>query len=248
MFGFEVGCRSPLLVREELVRRELRPTGDVVTRPWRLLYASDLHLTGRRARLARELTAIAAEQAPDAVLLGGDLVDRKNGIPVLRELVDGLAAVAPVVAVPGNHEHWFHGVADGVREAVVGGGAKWLPDADEVLRHPQGPELVLTAGASGRDDAASRVGAWRCVHVGHRPDIAAATGVGADLVLAGHLHGGQCVWWQRGNLLYPGAWFTRWNGLRFDLDGTPMCVSRGVADTLPVRFRCPREVLLVTLC
>ncbi|MCR9245021.1 MAG: metallophosphoesterase [bacterium] len=247
MFGFEFGCRSPLLVREELVRPEGVAAGGAPA-AWRLLYASDLHLTERRVRLTQELTVIAAEHTPDAVLLGGDLVDRRNGIPVLRELVGELAAVAPVVAVPGNHEHWFHGVAHGVREAVVAGGAKWLPDADEVLRHPHRPELVLTAGAPARDGAAPRVGSRRCVHVGHRPDIAAAVGVGSDLALAGHLHGGQCVWWQRGNLLYPGAWFTRWNGLRFDLDGTPMFVSRGVADTLPVRFRCPREVLLVTLC
>jgi predicted MPP superfamily phosphohydrolase len=55
------------------------------------------------------------------------------------------------------------------------------------------------------------------------------------------------VWWQRGQRLYPGAWFSRWTGLRFELGATTLLVSRGVADTLPVRFRCPREVLLCEL-
>jgi predicted MPP superfamily phosphohydrolase len=38
-----------------------------------------------------------------------------------------------------------------------------------------------------------------------------------------------------------------WTGLRFELGGTTLLVSRGAADTLPARFRCPREVLLCEL-
>jgi predicted MPP superfamily phosphohydrolase len=85
--------------------------------------------------------------------------------------------------------------------------------------------------------------------VAHHPAHAAASAVefGDDIAFAGHLHGGQCVWWQRGQRLYPGAWFSRWTGLRFELGATTLLVSRGVADTLPVRFRCPREVLLCEL-
>ena len=51
----------------------------------------------------------------------------------------------------------------------------------------------------------------------------------------------------RGGRLYPAVWFDRWHGLRFSERGATMLVSRGVADTLPVRFNCPREVLLVEI-
>lgn len=47
---------------------------------------------------------------------------------------------------------------------------------------------------------------------------------GFDLVLAGHLHGGQLV--------------------RFELGPTTLIVSRGAGDSLPLRWRCPREVVL----
>ena len=67
------------------------------------------------------------------------------------------------------------------------------------------------------------------------------------LTLAGHLHGGQVVLFERKGRLYPGACFSRWNGLRFEDEGATMWVSRGVADTLPLRWNCPREVLLCEL-
>jgi predicted MPP superfamily phosphohydrolase len=75
----------------------------------------------------------------------------------------------------------------------------------------------------------------------------AARATGFDVVLAGHLHGGQLVLFESGGRLYPYAWIDRWNGLRFDLPGTTLVVSRGVADALPLRVRCPREVVLCEL-
>jgi predicted MPP superfamily phosphohydrolase len=73
------------------------------------------------------------------------------------------------------------------------------------------------------------------------PEAAAA---GYRLVLAGHLHGGQCVLATRGGKLYPAVWVHRWHGLRFVDRGATLLVSRGGGDTLPVRFNCPREVVV----
>src|SRR5438105_2942103 len=65
---------------------------------------------------------------------------------------------------------------------------------------------------------------------GHDPAIFnAACKAGYRLVLAGHLHGGQCVLVTWRDRLYPGAWFARWTGLRFHQGNTTMLVSRGTA-------------------
>jgi predicted MPP superfamily phosphohydrolase len=53
------------------------------------------------------------------------------------------------------------------------------------------------------------------------------------------------VFFERGGRLYPGAFLYRWNGLRFHENGSTLVVSRGVRDTLPLRWNCPREVILV---
>jgi predicted MPP superfamily phosphohydrolase len=78
-------------------------------------------------------------------------------------------------------------------------------------------------------------------------DFPAAAAAGYGLVLAGHLHGGQCVLATRRRRLYPAAWIYRWHGLRFAEWGAVMLVSRGAGDTLPIRFNCPREVILCAL-
>lgn len=233
--GFEFGCRAPLHVRHERV-----PGRVGGSEPWRLLFASDLHLLRSRAHLASGLAAIAQAERVDAVLLGGDLVDRDDALPVLVAAVRALARSAPVFAVPGNHDA-RRGLA-AVRAAVQEGGGHWLPQHDVVLRAVLRRDLHLHATAAPLADGALHV------LVGHHP-AAAAAGLshGHDVAFAGHLHGGQCVWWQRGTRLFPGAWFSPWTGLRFQLGSSTLLVSRGVADTLPVRFRCPREVLLCEL-
>jgi predicted MPP superfamily phosphohydrolase len=71
-----------------------------------------------------------------------------------------------------------------------------------------------------------------------------AAACGYDLVLAGHLHGGQCVLGHYNGRMYPAGWFFTWNGDRFTRNSTTMLVSKGLNDTLPIRWNCPREVIL----
>jgi hypothetical protein len=139
-----------------------------------------------------------------------------------------------VAAVEGNHDRWV-GVPL-VRAAVERGGGRWLADAPLTLARGLTVYGGLPAGPVPE-------GSVLCAHHPAVFDRACAAGFG--VVLAGHLHGGQLVLGQRGGLLYPGAFLYRYNGLRFARNGTTMLVSRGVHDTLPLRWNCPREVLLV---
>lgn len=79
----------------------------------------------------------------------------------------------------------------------------------------------------------------------HNPRIWKAAGrAGYDLVLAGHLHGCQLVAWQYRDRLFPGAIFYPYCFLSHRRGTTRLVVSRGVSDLLPIRWRCPREVVL----
>src|SRR4051812_49494974 len=118
--GLCFGGFGRLHVRREQVRLGL-------ARPVRVLYASDLHLGHWwTAPVASELVDAARRERPDVILLGGDLVDCRPALPRLTAAVRGLRAVAPVLAVPGNHDARA-GLAD-VREAVRAAGGHWLPD------------------------------------------------------------------------------------------------------------------------
>ncbi|HYC78449.1 MAG TPA: metallophosphoesterase, partial [Planctomycetota bacterium] len=99
------------------VRRETATVGADGPR-LRLLYATDLHLgLPWTKRVAEALATAADAEAPDAVLLGGDLVDRARGLGELEDCVRALAARRPVAAVAGNHDP-AAGLA-AVRGAVV---------------------------------------------------------------------------------------------------------------------------------
>jgi hypothetical protein len=227
-FPLELGASGPLLVRQEHVHLGLG-------RPLRVLYASDLHLGHSWTRaVPGQLARAVREAAADMVLLGGDLADNNQGLSVLRDCVRDLVDVAAVHAVPGNHDKRV-GLAE-VRTAVMAAGGHWLPD--------QPIEGVLRIDYK-IDPAANPGPRLLCTH--HPGDFLAAAAAGYGLVLAGHLHGGQCVLVTRRGRLYPGAWVYRWHGLRFIQGGAVLLVSRGAGDTLPVRFNCPREVILCTI-
>ena len=214
-----LGSRDALQIRHEALQFGLGI---------RLLYVSDLHLTRWTNRIVNELLEAVEAAEPNLVLLGGDLVDLKNGLPLLATLIQ--AVTVPVFAVPGNHDLLVG--EQTVRHFVEMAGGLWL----DTERNFGGLSI------SGRCEAGASV---LCAH---DPSVfPQAVQCGFDLVLAGHLHGGQCILFERGGRWYPGALLDRWNGRCFQEGQTTMLVSRGVHDTLPVRWNCPREVLLCSL-
>ena len=199
-----------------------------------LLYASDIHLRpGNQHQIINELLNMAEKERPGLVLLGGDLVDHRSSVSCLTEVVSRLGRTARVAGVSGNHDRIVG--YERVRDAVLAGGGSWLPDGGIEW----GGFEVL-----GRIEQYS--GRGKAILCSHYPtDFAHAYEAGIELVLAGHLHGWQIVLWKKGEYLYPGAWLSRWNGLRFHRKGSTLLVSRGVTDLFPLRWNCPREVVLV---
>ena len=174
---------------------------------------------------------------PHAVLLGGDLADRRSELGALTELVSKLRGVAPVLAIGGNHDHQIG--LDRVREAVEQGGGQWIHDGTACVKH--GGRTIVISGP----DTAPRAGGHVRVLCAHDPRIwKRSRHAGYHLVLAGHLHGGQVVAWEYRDRLFPGALFYPYCFLSRRSGSTRLVVSRGVSDRLPIRWKCPREVVL----
>jgi predicted MPP superfamily phosphohydrolase len=228
----EIGLNRPLLVRRERIA-----TWNLA-QPLRVLYVSDLHLGWPwTRRVARQLVDAVRASRPDVVLLGGDLADWSAGIAPLGRCVRVLRRMAPVYAISGNHDRRAN-VAK-VRTVVESAGGRWLDQRAQLDGWP----IELVPDAPMFPD---RSASTRRILCGHNPAVFARD-PDVDLVLAGHLHGGQCVLFTKNDRHYPGAWFARWTGLRYARDKAQMIVSRGAADTFPIRWNCPREVLLCEL-
>jgi predicted MPP superfamily phosphohydrolase len=142
-----------------------------------------------------------------------------------------------VLAIGGNHDQWIG--MDRVREAVEQGGGQWIHDATARVTH--GGRVIAVSGP----DAAGPVDGDVRVLCAHNPQIwKTFHHAGYDLVLAGHLHGCQIVACVYRDRLFPGAMLYPYCFLSHHRDSTRLVVSRGVSDLLPIRWRCPREVVL----
>jgi uncharacterized protein len=225
-----IGVKGALHIREE--RLSLRDDA------CRLMYVSDIHLRRTRAEnLCRQVIESARASEIDVLLLGGDLVDGPAELGKLGDLVGALCEVAPVFAVGGNHDRRVG--MNRVRDAVVSGGGKWIHAGAARIAH--GSRVIAVSGP----DAASLPAGDFQVLCAHNPRVwKNARQHGYDLVLAGHLHGCQVVAFEYRNRLFPGAVFYPYCYLNHQHGSTRLVVSRGVSDLVPIRWRCPREVVL----
>jgi uncharacterized protein len=228
--GLEVGIANPLYVREE----RISPRHDAC----RLMYVSDIHLRyGRSDLLCQQVVDCVSRYEADAVLLGGDLLDGASELSKLRQLIGKLCEMAPVLAIGGNHDHDV-GI-DRVRDAVTRAGGQWIHDSSERVMH--GSRVIAVSGPNARPGTGGDVR----ILCAHNPRIWKRSREGCyDLVLAGHLHGCQLVACEYRNRLFPGALFYRYCYLSHQYGSTRLVVSRGVSDLVPIRWRCPREVVL----
>lgn len=222
--------------RLRVVRYEV--VSEKVTAPVRLAVISDLHSCAYGGGQRTLLDAVAA-QAPDAVLMTGDIVDDELPEENAWTAIAGLAEAYPCFYVTGNHE-WRISDTERVLQQMESLGVTVLRGESAALE-----ANGVTLSVCGVDDPDSGASGAQLAEVGnavtdnnftvllaHRPErIGEYLAYPFDLVLSGHAHGGQ--WRIPGvlNGLYAPqqGLFPRYAGGRYDFDGTTFIVSRGLA-------------------
>ena len=232
--------------------------------PVRLLLLTDLHSTVH-GREQQALIDLVRAQAPDAVLLSGDIADDEVPHRGTELLLEAVAGKYPCFYVTGNHEFWAEDTEEilemfrryGV--TVLAGTWSDLAVRGQTLRifgvdDPEGFEA-----APGEAVPAGWLEQWETCRSGleegtfsvllsHRPELTEHyRGSGFDLVVSGHAHGGQV----RIPLLLNGLYapnqgfFPQYAGGLYDLDGTALAVSRGLSiSRLPRVFNPPEAVVI----
>jgi predicted MPP superfamily phosphohydrolase len=272
---------SLLEARAFTLRRFTLPVLPPGTRPLRVLHVSDLHLVPRQRRKAEWLRGLA-DLEPDLVVSTGDNLAATDAVPAVLEAYGPLLH-RPGVFVLGSNDYWgprpknparyflppsggrpIVGVRLPTHELVAGfRAAGWLD-----LTNARGTRTVTgrTLAFVGVDDPHLHhdryPGAMRpadadlvvgVTHAPYRRVLDAMTADGADLVLAGHTHGGQLC------LPIAGALVTNCDLPRRQARGisswqaggrtAPLHVSAGLGTNpyTPVRFACRPEASLLTL-
>jgi predicted MPP superfamily phosphohydrolase len=220
----------------------------------RAVHVTDLHITEAlpEGYYRAVLDAIAAQDA-DLLLFTGDSLSQAHRLGRLEEWLSALPRVRHgAFGVLGNHEHWASS-ADQVRRAFERAGVAMLAgrcvsvavSRDAAVRvcgteAPWGPELPHDVLAS--DSTPTLV-------LSHTPDnVYALSESGADVVFAGHTHGGQARLPLLGALIVPSVYGRRFDLGHFRVNGSQLLVSAGGgADAPAFRVWCRPELLVVDL-
>ena len=141
-------------------------------------------------------------------------------------------------AIAGNHDY-FSGISK-VKDVILANNIIWIEKASYVLNF-QGRNIQIDGNQPGKALGNADF-AILCLH---KPIDVAPYQEKYNLVFAGHLHGGQFVFWQNKKGLFPGRFFYRWNILKAKIGNCNYYVSKGMGDTLPVRYNCKKDIIFV---
>jgi predicted MPP superfamily phosphohydrolase len=188
---------------------------------------------------------------PDLVVMTGDYLSRIGRLPLLVRWLERMPKPRfGAYAVLGNHDLWTR-EEGAVLAAFERASVRMLRGTCETARvkdgavvrlcgteHPWGPKT----SALPRDGVPTLV-------LSHTPDnVYDLASEGADVVFAGHTHGGQIRLPLLGAIVIPSDYGRRFDRGHFVVEQTHLYVSAGVgADSPPLRLWCPPELVVVDL-
>ena len=225
-----------------------------------IVQLTDLHFTGRVGKAYfREVVRVSNELQPDLVALTGDIIDNLACLDWIADTLGRLTARHSVYFILGNHDHRTDEVAR-IRRTLERSGLIGLGTQEreiEINGHP-----VLLAGnerpwidacrvreTHQPDNAGDRrVSRALRIVLAHCPDqLGWARAWDADLMLAGHTHGGQIRIPPLGAIFSPTRHGVKYVSGVFYSPPTILHVSRGVSGDIPVRWNCPPEIACLRL-
>lgn len=238
----------------------------------RVVLLSDLHNQEYGADNERLLKAIDLA-APDFIVAAGDMLTAVKGhdwAPAIG-LLSKLAAHYPIYYGNGNHElritlypEQYGGMAEGYEQALA-----QIPQERLRNRHVNLPEwnveiygldLARTyyrrlnknrLGVRYLEKVLGKTQSDRVnVLIAHNPEYFKTYAAwGADVVVAGHVHGGIMRLPILGGVISPRlSWFPKYDGGEFKEGKAAMFLSRGLGThTLPIRIFNPGELVVINL-
>ena len=188
---------------------------------------------------------------PDIIVVTGDIVDSTHtSYSIAMDFIEGAVKIAPVYYVTGNHEDRLHGdKLDKFYSDMRDLGVIFLDDT-----YVDMGEYTLAGIADSSLESFDAYPAFTdekpVVMLAHEPDyVSLYQSLGADLVLTGHVHGGQIIIPGKGGLLSPDFTFfpELYEGMH-SYGSMTLIVSRGLGNSVaPVRINNFPELVVINV-
>ena len=239
---------------------------------FRIAHLSDLH-NAEFGKDNENLVEHLRQCDPDIIVLTGDMIDsRRTDISVVTHLAPKLVEIAPTYFVTGNHEgrldpEQYKTLTDGLEsagvtvlenetvtvircgESITIAGVEdprrdngWTEDDEISVRFERMKQKLENLSYEYKDSF--------CILLSHRPDMLDVYAeADVDLVLSGHLHGGQFRIPFLGGLYAPShGFFPEYDAGHYAKEDTEMIISRGLGNSaFPFRINNRPEIIVAEL-
>ncbi len=231
---------------------------------FKIAHISDLH-----SNPAKGIPEIVTDARPDIIVITGDILnDDEKPTDKVDALISALSDIAPCYFISGNHDLWKAGYRS-VFAKYEELGAVFMDEKTVTIE-----KIGEKIGILGCSDPFSRLPQAISENVQknlvklkkidgfnillfHRANLFdMVKDAGFDLILAGHMHGGQIRIPGIGGVLAPSSamlsktrmLFPKYSGGVVTSDNTTMIINRGASNTLPIpRLGNAPEVGIITL-
>lgn len=243
-------------------------TDEKITEQFRIVLLSDLH-DHHFGDENKDLIDMVQEQSPDLIVLDGDMINGDSeSDETAVELVCSLSTVAPVYYSYGNHEYYYIEAShDDLKENLEAAGAIVLNYQSVDIEINGNPirlgglyEYGFETGMQSEEENERVIPYLEdfvdtdryLIMCAHRPESFYcwdyADTWGLDLVLSGHLHGGQVIVPGLGGLHSDlEGFFPRHDYGQYKLGESDMVITRGLSSNPKIlpRFNNPPEIAVV---
>lgn len=211
--------------------------------PIRICHLSDLHFWFRVLKANSILTTVI-DLKPEVIILTGDYYDFPKGKKIFAELISKLSQKFPVYFISGNHDK-LRGV-NFLEQVAKSTSSFFLKNQSASFIAQNGVEINLIPDQ--KNDFIKKKNQLNIL-LFHNPEKLKIDLLSEiDLVLSGHLHGGQFIFWKsKSNSFYPASFLYKNCTDRKQIGNTTLIVSKGLGDTFPFRINCPKEIVLLSI-
>lgn len=209
-----------------------------------IIHLSDIHLWFSN-KILKALKIIINNNKPELVIFTGDYFDIPKGAHLFKDFLTEIALTNLVVFIYGNHDRLY-----GNRFSTL---FLNIPNChcveDTIFKYTSKNKkhYNITSWAN-KEQLLNSVDETNIILVHNPKKIKKEALNGINIILSGHLHGGQVILWKtKNNSNFPGTLFYKHCTDRKTINNTTLIVSKGLGDTLPIRINCPREIVKIII-
>ena len=210
-----------------------------------MMHISDIHLWFSTSVL-KALDKLIAWNSPELIVMTGDYFDLPIGAHHFRDFLCSIAKKHKVLFILGNHDLMYGST---VSKLILGIPNCICVDNTLYQHYSKSRQVYNITSWENRNSLEATTYQKMNIVLIHNPEkIKTKELDNIHLILAGHLHGGQFVFFKtKHNSTFPGNMLYKYCIDRKQMMNTTLIVNKGLGDTFPFRWNCPKEIVMIEI-